>query len=100
MLEDLGIIHAPLALLHNSTGVYVGMVHVMLPIAVFTMHSVMVQIDRTLSAAASVLGADPVRAFTRVFVPLSLPGVVAAAVLVFIMTMGFYIVPSLLGGPQ
>ncbi|MGE0150474.1 MAG: ABC transporter permease subunit [Parvibaculaceae bacterium] len=96
----LGVIDQPLSLLHNRTGVYVGMVHSLMPIAVFTMHAVMAQIDRNLGAAAAIMGADPVRSFTRVFLPLSMPGVIAAAILVFITSMGFYVVPSLLGGPQ
>src|SRR3546814_6736794 len=65
----------------------------------FTMYATMAQLDRGLIAAARVLGANPVQAFLRVYLPMSLPGVISAAVLVFIMAIGFFIVPALLGSP-
>lgn len=99
LLLSLGIIDSPLRILGTSLGVYVGMVHVLMPIAVFVMYASMVQIDRTLLTASQVLGATPVRAFTRVYFPMSLPSVVSAGVLVFIIALGFYITPVLLGGP-
>lgn len=99
LLAWTGVIRQPLTILNTSAAVYIGMVHVLMPIAVFTMAAIMTQIDPTLVRAAGVLGANPVRAFTRVYLPLSLPGVLAAAVLVFIMAIGFYITPTLLGGP-
>jgi ABC-type spermidine/putrescine transport system permease subunit I len=98
-LVGLGLVDQPLELLHTSTAVYVGMVHVLSPIAIFTMYANMAQIDRRLVQAAAVLGADPVRGFLRVYLPMSLPGTIAAAVLVFVMAIGFYITPALLGGP-
>lgn len=98
ILISLGLIEQPLRMIYTSFAVYVGMVNVLLPVAVFTMYSVMVQIDRNVMLAAEVMGANPIRSFTRVYFPLSLPGVIAAAVLVFILSLGFFITPSLLGG--
>jgi len=95
----IGLTHEPVLLLHTSLAVYIGMTHVLMPIAIFTMYAVMVQIDRNLAQAAQVLGANPVRGFLRVYFPMSLPGVMAAAILIFIMSLGFYITPALLGGP-
>lgn len=99
ILDWLGIIDQPLRLMYTSFAVYAGMVNVLMPVAVFTMFASMVQIDRQLTLAASVLGADPVKAFTRIYFPLSVPGIIAASVLVFILSIGFYITPSLLGSP-
>lgn len=95
-----GIIDTPLRILGTSTAVYVGMVHVLIPIAVLVMYSSMLRIDRTLLTAAQVLGATPVRAFLRVLLPLCAPGVVSASMLIFILAMGFFIAPALLGGPS
>ena len=100
VLMHLGVIGEPLEILHTPAAVYIGMSHVLMPIAIFTMYSTMNQIDRNLVRAAHVLGASPVRAFLRVYFPLTLPGVLAAGVLVFIMSIGFYITPALLGGPS
>lgn len=97
-LLDLGIIDQPLALLHNRTGVIIGMVHVLLPYMVFPIYSVMRRVDRQLLSAAEGLGASPTQAFRRVFVPLTLPGVFAGATLVFVISLGFFITPALLGG--
>jgi putative spermidine/putrescine transport system permease protein len=98
-LTWVGVVDAPIKLLNTTFAVVVGMAHVLMPIAVFTMLSVMLQIDRTVVRAAQVLGAHPVQSFSRVYFPMSLSGVAAAAVLVFIMSIGFYITPALLGGP-
>ncbi len=95
-----GLIDAPLKVLGTSAAVYVGMVHVLLPIAIFTLYASLVQVDRSLMKAAEVLGATPVRAFIRVYFPMSVPATISAAVLVFIMAIGFYITPVLLGGPS
>jgi ABC-type spermidine/putrescine transport system permease subunit I len=97
-LLDLGVIDQPLALLHNRTGVIIGMVHVLLPYMVFPIYSVMRRVDRQLLSAAEGLGASPAQAFRRVFVPLTLPGVFAGATLVFVVSLGFFITPALLGG--
>ncbi|CFN30042.1 ABC transporter permease [Bordetella pertussis] len=97
-LMALGVIDSPLALLRNETGVLIGMVHYMIPYAVLPMLTNMLGIDRSLMAAARALGAGPVATFLRVSLPLSLPGVLAAGVLVFIFSLGFFITPALLGG--
>lgn len=93
-----GVISEPLALLRNELGVIIGMVHYMVPFAVLPLYSSMRGIDLRLIAAARLLGASPASAFRRIFLPLSMPGVVAAGVLVFIFSMGFYVTPALLGG--
>ena len=97
-LLSAGVISEPLVLLRNELGVIIGMVHYMVPFAVLPLYSNMRGIDLRLIAAARLLGASPWRAFRRIFLPLSLPGVVASGVLVFIFSMGFYVTPALLGG--
>ena len=99
-LAALGILSQPISLIHNRIGVEVGMVHVLLPFMVLPLYSVMTRIDPALVRAARSLGARPRQAFLRVFLPLSLPGVGAGCVLVFMSAIGFYITPALLGGPQ
>ncbi len=98
VLVGWGVIDRPLALIYNMVGVQIGMVHVLLPFMVFPLLSVMTRIDTALVAAARSLGASPRQAFLRVFLPLSLPGVSAGCVLVFLLAVGFYITPALLGG--
>lgn len=93
-----GLVDQPLPLLHNEFGVMVGMVHAMVPLAVMTMLPVMAGIDRRLVQAAQTLGASPAHAFWLVYFKLSLPGVAAAGLLVFISSLGFFIVPAFLGG--
>ncbi|PLP60778.1 ABC transporter permease [Mesorhizobium loti] len=97
-LISLGMIDQPLSLIRNEFGVIVGMVHYMLPYAVLPLFAGMRGIDGRLVFAARGLGFGPVGAFWRVFFPLSLPGVVSAAVLVFVMSLGFYVTPAILGG--
>lgn len=98
LLLSLGIVERPPSLLYGLGSVLVGMVHALLPLAVLTMLSVMENIDRNLPRAAATLGARPGTAFWRVYFPLSLPGVAAAAIMVFVTAIGFFIVPALLGG--
>jgi len=93
-----GLVDRPLPLIYNMVGVQIGMVHVLLPFMVFPLLNVMGRIDVSLIAAARSLGASPRAAFFRVFLPLSLPGVSAGCVLVFLLAVGFYITPALLGG--
>ena len=97
-LQAAGIIEAPLALVWNELGIVIGMVHYMVPYAVLPILASMREIDPRLLAAARGLGASRRAAFLRVFLPLSLPGLVAAGVLVFIFSLGFYITPAILGG--
>ena len=97
-LQAIGVIDQPLALVWNETGIIIGMVHYMVPYAVLPMLAAMGEVDLRLLAAARGMGASRGTAFNRVFLPLSMPGVVAAGVLVFIFSLGFYITPALLGG--
>lgn len=99
MLLGMGVIDTPMRILGTHTAVYIGLIHVLMPLAIFTMYASMSQVDRSLMTAAQVMGANPVRAFTRVYLPMTLPGVISAAMLVFIMSMGFFVTPVLLGGP-
>ena len=91
---------APLELIYNMTGVMVGMTHALMPLGILTMLSVMQSIDAALPKAASTLGARGGQAFWRIYFPLSLPGVAAAGLLVFITALGFFITPALLGSPR
>ena len=93
-----GLISEPLPLVWNEFGILVGMVHYMVPFAVLPMLSAMREIDPRLLAAARGLGATRGQVFWKVFFPLSLPGVIASGVLVFIFSLGFYITPAILGG--
>ena len=94
----LGLIDQPLRMVRNDFGVIVGMVHYMLPYAILPLFANMQTIDRSLVPAARALGASARRAFFTVFLPLSLPGLAGAAILVLIFSSGFYITPALLGG--
>mgnify|MGYP006276754165 CR=1 FL=1 len=93
-----GLIDEPLALVHNFTGTVIGMVHIMLPFLVLPLYATMRSIDFNFMKASASLGASPVRAFWTVYFPLSMPGLVAGALLVFVLSLGFYITPELLGG--
>jgi putative spermidine/putrescine transport system permease protein len=97
-LMDQGWIEQPLRLVYNVEGTLLGMVHILLPLMILPLYASMKSVDRTLVHAAAALGAPPARAFRDVFLPLSLPGLVAGAVLVFILSLGFYLTPAMLGG--
>ncbi|MDG1459328.1 MAG: ABC transporter permease [Pseudoprimorskyibacter sp.] len=97
-LVSMGIIEEPLQLAHNLTGSIIGMVHIMLPFLVLPLYATMRSIDTDLVRAAVGLGSSPRGAFWRVFFPMSLPGLFAGIVLVFILSLGFYVTPALLGG--
>jgi putative spermidine/putrescine transport system permease protein/spermidine/putrescine transport system permease protein len=94
----LGLWVEPLPLVHNLTGTLIGMVHIMLPFLVLPVLGAMRAIDRDYLKAAANLGAGPVRAFWAVFFPLSLPGLAAGSLIVFILCLGFYVTPAVLGG--
>ncbi len=98
LLIKLGLISSPVPLMYNKIGVTVGMVHILLPFMILSLFSVMKGIDRELLKAAQNLGANYFQTFRRVFFPLSLPGVGAGCLLVFIMGIGFFITPALMGG--
>jgi ABC-type spermidine/putrescine transport system permease subunit I len=95
----LGLTDKPLLLLYNQGGVVIGMSYVLLPYMVLTVYSVMRSIDPRLVRAAHSLGASRLQAFRRVFLPLSLPGIAGGTLLVFILSLGFFITPALMGGP-
>jgi putative spermidine/putrescine transport system permease protein len=98
LLMKIGVIDEPLKLMYNTFGVNVGMINILLPFMIITLYGVMKGIDKNLIKAAQNLGATPFKAFLRVFFPLSLPGVTGGALLVFVISIGFYITPSLMGG--
>src|SRR6218665_3281703 len=98
LLTATGLQDAPANLLYSLGAVLVSMVHALMPLAVLTMLSVMENIDRNLPLAALTLGARPGTAFWCVYFPLSMPGVAAGAIMVFVTAIGFFIVPALLGG--
>ena len=92
------LVDEPVTLVRNETGVLIAMVHVMVPYAVLTLYANMRGIDAGLVSAARSLGASRWQAFRMVFLPLTLPGLIGAGLLVFILSLGFYITPALLGG--
>ena len=94
----LGLWDEPLALVHNLAGTLVGMLHIMLPFMVLPLLGAMRAIDNDYLKAACSLGASPARAFWTVFFPLSLPGLLAGTLIVFILCLGFYVTPAVLGG--
>ncbi|WP_263770644.1 ABC transporter permease [Propionivibrio soli] len=95
-----GLIDQPLELVFNSTGVYIAMVHILLPFMILPLYSVMKGISPSYVRAAVSLGCPPIRSFWKVYFPLALPGVGAGCLLVFILCMGYYITPALLGSPK
>lgn len=95
---ELGLWTDPLPLVHNLAGTLIGMVHIMLPFMVLPLFNSMRAIDGDCLKAAASLGASPARAFWTVFFPLSLPGLFAGALLVFVICLGFYVTPAVLGG--
>ncbi|PZO04641.1 MAG: ABC transporter permease [Hyphomicrobiales bacterium] len=95
---DLGLWSEPLQLVHNVGGTLIGMVHIMLPFLVLPLYSTMRGIDGDLLRAASSLGSTPAHGFWSVFFPLSLPGLAAGSALVFVLCLGFYVTPAMLGG--
>jgi ABC-type spermidine/putrescine transport system permease subunit I len=98
LLVEYGIVADPLPLLHNLTGVLIGMVHVLLPYMVLPIYGAVRRLDPSVVAAARGLGASPWRLFWRIYLPLTMNGVFAGCVIVFVLSLGFYITPALLGG--
>ncbi len=93
-----GITQQPLKLLFNDFAVHLGMVHVLLPYAVLPIYAAMLKVDDRLLQASDGLGASGVQTFFRVYLPLTMRGVIAGAIFVFLLSLGFYITPALLGG--
>ena len=95
-----GLIDTPLKLLNTPFAVHIAMIHILLPYMILPIASVLRQIDGALPRAAAGLGAAPWRVFVQVVLPLSMPGVAAGVLLVFVLSLGFYITPALVGGPR
>ncbi len=97
-LIGLGVIDAPLPLINNLTGVTIGMVYIMLPFMILPLVGTLRAIDPMTLRAAALCGAGPFAAFCRILLPLSLPGIAAGGLMVFVMSLGYFVTPALLGG--
>lgn len=100
LLLSIGLISDPLKLVHNTPGVIIGMTHVLLPFMILPLYSVMKGIDMNLVKSAQSLGAPPLKSFTNVLLPLTIPGIAAGSILVFIIAIGYYVTPAILGGAK
>lgn len=100
LLLGLGLISAPLSILNTPTAVYIGIVYTYLPFMILPLYATLVKLDGALLEAASDLGATPTVTFLTVTLPLSMPGIIAGSMLVFIPAIGEYVIPALLGGPD
>ncbi|MBB4568894.1 ABC transporter permease [Rhizobium leucaenae] len=98
MLMAIGLIDQPLPLVNNLTGVTIGMTYIMLPFIILPLYGVIKKIDPTVLQAAALCGANRWQCLTRVLLPLAARGMVAGALMVFVMSLGYYVTPSLLGG--
>lgn len=99
-LQKIGLISKPITLLYNEFSVIVGMVHVLLPFMILPIYSNLQGRDRNLEFAANNAGANPIKTFFWITLPLSLPGISAGCLLVFVIAIGFFITPALLGGKK
>lgn len=99
-LQNAGLIDEPLTMIFTRFAVYIAMVHVLLPFFILPLHSVMKRLGTEYIKAAASLGAPPWRQFLTVYLPLTMPGVAAGAVIVFMLSVGFYVTPALVGGLQ
>lgn len=97
VLREIGVIDSPLPLIRNDFAVTFGMTAMLLPLFVLPAYAVMRRIDADFMRAAAGLGASPIRSFLRIYLPLSLPGVAAGSMLVFVIALSFYITPAILG---
>jgi putative spermidine/putrescine transport system permease protein len=100
LLQSMHVVDAPLTMIFTRFAVYVAMVHVLLPFAILPLYSVMKGIDPVYLRAAASLGATGWKRFLRVYLPMTMPGVAAGALMVFMLSVGFYITPALVGGPD
>lgn len=98
VLLTLGVIDQPLMLLFTRVGALIGAVHIALPLMILPIYSVMRTMDKSLMRAALSLGSGPVRAFFKVYLPQTVPGIVSGVTLVFVLVLGFYVIPAALGG--
>jgi putative spermidine/putrescine transport system permease protein len=97
-LQGLGILTEPLTMVRNEFGVVVGMVHFLIPFAAFPLASAMRTVDERVLLAARGMGATRARVFAQIFVPMTAPGVLGAALVVFVFALGFFVTPAILGG--
>lgn len=97
-MMQLGIISSPLTMVRNELGVVLGMTHFLIPFAVFPIASAMRSLDERVLLAARGMGASRTRTFWQVFLPMTLPGILGAAIMVFVFSLGFFITPAILGG--
>lgn len=95
---QIGLWDTPVKLVHNMTGTLIGMAHIMLPFLVLPLYGAMKKIEGDMMHAAANLGASPIHAFWKIFFPLSLSGLVAGSLIVFVLCLGFYVTPAVLGG--
>lgn len=100
VLVGTGLVNEPVRLLYTQTAVFFGLIHVFLPFMILPLYASIEKIDRSLEEAAMDLGAGRIRTFLRVNLPLSLPGINTGSLLVFILTVGSFVTPELLGGPE
>ena len=94
----IGLWETPVKLVHNMTGTLIGMAHIMLPFLILPLYGAMRRIEPEMMHAAANLGAKPFQAFWKIFFPLSLPGMIAGSLIVFVLCLGFYVTPAVLGG--
>jgi putrescine transport system permease protein len=99
-LLGLGLIHQPLKIMHSTLAVYLGIIYSYLPFMVLPLFATLEKLDHSLNEAAADLGSPPWRTFIDVTLPLSMPGVIAGSMLVFIPAVGEFVIPTLLGGPD
>lgn len=97
---SIGIIDKPIRMLYTTGTVYLAMVQIMLPIMILTIYSTMIRIEEDYIKAARILGANPFQAFIKIYFPLSFSGVASGSIIIFILSMGFFITPALVGGKK
>lgn len=100
LLLKLGLINEPLQLVYNTTGVMIGLVYMLLPFMILPLYSSIEKLDKSLLEACSDLGAKPITSFIKVTLPLTMPGIFAGSILVFIPSLGYFFVTDLLGGSK
>jgi putative spermidine/putrescine transport system permease protein len=97
-LMEIGLIDRPIPLVNNLIGVTIGMTYIMLPFVIFPLQTRLAALDPAIMQVASISGARPTQIFFRVLLPLSLPGIYAGGLMVFVMALGYYVTPAMLGG--
>ena len=100
MLLQLGLIEAPIRMMQTDFSIYMGMLLTYLPLMILPLYAVMIRLDDDLLDAAADLGASPVEVFRTIVLPLTIPGIIAGSLLVFIPAVGEFVIPALLGGPE